>query len=269
MFEAGTTDLSILINHIPEYITAVGALGVAAYGIVEAVGKTVLVSSAAGDPKRDQTKLGDKYVPRGLPFAGFSKVQNLLKTAGPALAVAYGADYHATLIQQYRAGRSKGEAPDTIRQGVRLGISFMDLAGASSVIAGIWGLPGPQSEALAQALVAPASADPAATGLAARFATALDTRVKAAFDAAEEVYETQAQFMAALTAIGLSLLFHLAQVIKGGSLTLDPSKVDWSAWAIALFVGVAAVPLAPVAKDLATSLSNALDALGKVQKTAK
>jgi hypothetical protein len=40
---------------------------------------------------------------------------------------------------------------------------------------------------------------------------------------------------------------------------------DLAGWFIALLIDLAAVPLAPIAKDLANSLSQALGALGKLR----
>ena len=51
----------------------------------------------------------------------------------PALKLAYGDDWFDIIAQQYRSGRSQGRAPDTIRQGVRLGLPFMPVADAEQV----------------------------------------------------------------------------------------------------------------------------------------
>lgn len=275
---SGPTTAGILLNNMPAYIAAVGALGVAAFGMVEALGKTLFVFDIPGT---DRTA--------GLPYVGFSKVQALIKLVGPALKATYGDDYEDIIKQQYRAGRGKGQAPDTIRQGVRLGVTFLSQTSATVVIKSIWGLPSTSADQLAAALTsppapapAPAAGSPAApagpptvaapTGpttdqqqaqaLAARFATALDTRVQAAFDLAEEVYETRAQFWAAVIAIGLSLGYQ-------GATTGWAVNGRLGAWAVALLVGLVAVPLAPAAKDLSSSLSDALSALGKLRGGSK
>lgn len=248
-------------DQIPVFIAAVGALGVAAFGAVEAIGKTLFVFPIPGINHT-----------AGLPYVGFGKVRALAVKVGPALKAAYGADYEKTLLQQYRAGRGGGKGPETIRQGVRLGLPFLGQDEAARLISEVWGLPHASAELLAAALIQSPAQPPAggaaaptdaalqaAQALAARFATALDTRVQAAFDAAEEVYETRAQFWAAMVALGLSLGY---EAIQPGAKTLE-------SWVLPVIVGLVAVPLAPAAKDLSSSVSDALSALGKLRGAGK
>jgi hypothetical protein len=255
-------DLARLMNDIPAYITAVGALGVAAFGAVEAIGKTIFVF--------DMPWFGRRKRAMGLPYVGFDKVRRLLHVVAPAMRASYGEEFDRIVRQQYRAGRSKGAAPETIRQGVRLGLPFIGLKDASKVIGDIWGLPGERAQLLARALIdeksdgsatTPAEDAAEAQALAARFATALDTRVQAAFDLAEEIYESRARFWAGAVAVGMSLVYHWA-------VSTPSQRFDVGGWLVALLVGMAAVPLAPIAKDLASSLSDALAALGRLRGKA-
>jgi hypothetical protein len=220
-------------------VAAVGAFGVAAFGLVEAVGKAFA------------------WRGYGLPYAGFGAVKQAIRYLGPALKVAYGEDYMEIIAYQYRAGRSTGSAPDTIRQGVRLGLPFMPVADAATLIDSVWdldqGAPAmPNATGLAQALqavpppvpaIAPGGVDPQA--LAGRFATALDTRVQAAFEVAEDHYEALAKLIAGVVAVGLAVGFDRG---LGWPVPLP----------VALIIGAVAVPLAPVVKDVSTSLQNAL-----------
>lgn len=271
---------SVKLADIPVFIAAIGALGIAAFGIVDAVGKALFVFDIplpgflGGREAKDADSRARprRRVAMGLPYVGFGKVRRLARLLAPALIVSYGEEYDRILRQQYRAGRGQGEAPDTLRQGVRLGLPFLDPRAAQGVIAAVWGLPEAQTAALAEALTAEkqagsegaAKAPPAvaeAQALAARFATALDTRVAAAFELAEEIYQARARLWAAAVAIGLSLAYHAS---TAGAKIMDPAG-----WLVALLVGLAAVPLAPIAKDLSSSLSDALNALGKLRGSAK
>jgi hypothetical protein len=233
-------------------VAAVGAFGVAAFGLVESVGKAFA------------------WRGYGLPYAGFGAVKHAIRYLEPALKVAYGDDYMEIIAYQYRAGRSTGQAPDTIRQGVRLGLPFMPVAAAAGLIDSVWDLDQgsaamPNATALAEALQAVPPATPtaaaAATGvdpqaLAGRFATALDARVQAAFDVGEDHYEALAKLMAGGVAVGLAVGFDYAMQGK------DPTPPV--PLAVALIIGVVAVPLAPVAKDVSTSLQNALTAFKSI-----
>ena len=137
------------------------------------------------------------------------------------------------------AGRSAGSAPDTIRQGIRLGLPFLPVAAAADVIDEVWEIGAQYSLALATALQAEPP-DPAApplpkTGvdpqsLAGRFSAALDARIDAAFQIAEERYETFAKTLAAALAIAMALSFNhgLGDAIMVAALSLVPC-----AWASA------------------------------------
>jgi len=226
-------------------VAAVGAFGVAAFGLVESAGKAFA------------------WRGYGLPYAGFGAVRRAIRHLTPALKVAYGDDYMEIIAYQYRAGRSTGQAPDTIRQGVRLGLPFMPVDEAATLIDSVWDLDRravdkPNATALAKALQAIGTPPPKATdegvlaqALAGRFATALDARVTAAFEVGEDHYEALAKLIAGMVAIGLAVGFD-----------------DGLGWPvrlpIALIIGVVAVPLAPVAKDVSTSLQNALTAFKSI-----
>ncbi|MDP3174516.1 MAG: hypothetical protein Q8M88_08800 [Phenylobacterium sp.] len=226
-------------------IIAVGALGTAAFGVIEAFGKALA------------------WRGWGLPYAGYSRIRMLAAEYAAALRLTYGEHYGDILIQQYRDGRAKGQAPDTLRQGVRLALPLMEQTEAAALIGRAWGLGDEMSTALAHALAAeqagaitPDESETAAV-LAGRFALAVDARIAAAFSLAEERYQAIARFAAGVAAVGLSLAFNYAA--KGG--------IDGAAgypWMIALIIGLAAVPLAPIAKDLSSALSDSLRAWRQV-----
>ncbi|MEO6339783.1 MAG: hypothetical protein ABIO39_07095 [Caulobacteraceae bacterium] len=246
-------------------IAAVGALGVAAYGVVEAFGKALVWPSG---------KSGNAI---GLPYSGFRTIRALAIDLGSALRLAYGDDYLQILAQQYRDGRGKGRAPETIKQGVRLALPFMSVDEAKTLIDKVWGLgtrngsalaPGglDPADALALALVDEktarfagvadaAVANEAAATLAGRFSLALDTRIDAAFTIAEQRYQAFARIAAGLMAIALALGFN---GWASASMQLP--------WGVALLIGLVAVPLAPVANDLVSSLSSAARAWQSISR---
>ena len=253
-----TCDLaSLTLQQIPVYITAVGALGIAAFGIVDAVGKTLVIGTARGKAS-------------GLPFAGFErKIRPLVRIVEKALLISYGPDFEEMLVQQYRAGRSSGQAPTTLRQGVRLGLPFMQNDDAVTMVRHLWGLDEKRSQAFVNALLqekdSSSATEPtneevrAAQALAARFSTALDSRVQAAFDAAEEIYQSQARTWAGAAAVTLAVGYWAL-----ATMPFQARGAQVTGLIQALLVGLVATPLAPTAKDLASSLSDALSALGKL-----
>ncbi len=252
-------------GNIGALISAVGALGFAAFGVVEALGKALTISFTLRSPTDgSRVRLALRAVRLGLPYVGFGAVRLMVRRLEPALECAYGSDFLELIAQQYRADRSKGRAPDMIREGVKLGLPFLGVEKAAGVIDSVWKMDLKLAMALAQALMAdqppstrgapPAAPAPevqAAQLLAGRFATALDERVTAAFMLAEQQYEAYAKMWAAVASVVLALAFNLG---LGEPLS----------WLDAFLVGVVAVPLAPVAKDLSSSLQNALTAFKSI-----
>jgi hypothetical protein len=264
------TGFSVEWSQLGAGVAAVGSLGTAAFGFVESAGKAFAFTVSIG---RDHRQFN-----WGLPYVGIGAVNRAIKPLRPALRCAYGDNYAEIIAQQYRSNRSAGSAPDTIMQGVRLGLPFLSLADATALISAVWHMDPAQSAALAQGLqapgaapaapagggAAPGAAAPAATApavaLAARFSTALDARITAAFQLADERYETVAKTLAGVCAVGLALLFNWG--------LRDPTKADqvYGVYPplMALAIGLVAVPLAPVAKDISTSLQNALTAFKSI-----
>lgn len=250
---AATADaFSLGWNQLAAGIAAAGALGMAAFGLTEALGKALAF----------RWRDGEKHW--GLPYAGLQAVKAAIRPFAPALRMAYGAQYLDILAQQYRANRSKGAAPDTIRQGVRLALPFMGTSAAAELIGHVWDMGAERSGELARALQASEAPPPPATGspggpidpmqaLAGRFATALDARIDAAFDLAEQRYQAQAKMWAGVAAVLLAL------VLNYGLGADKPGHADLP-WLVALIVGFVAVPLAPVAKDISSKLQDALTA---------
>jgi len=256
-------------------VAGVGALGVAAFGIVESLGKAFAFTVWLG-PRRGLAHWG-------LPYVGLGAVKKMALPLRPALKCAYGEGAAEIIAQQYRSSRGAGEAPDTIRQGVRLGLPYLAPATAAGLIAAVWDMEAEHAVALARALQASGASSPAGGGvsagpasagaidpvqaLAGRFATALDARVNAAFQLADERYETVAKTAAGVVAVLLAAVFNWGLADHGDKACGAVGCGLWHGvyqWPVALAIGLVAVPLAPVAKDLSTSLQNALTAFKSI-----
>lgn len=206
------------MENIGTIILATGALGTAAFGIIEAL---------------KWTRLGE---------AGFGAILKLLGPIVETLKIAYGPDFRNLLRAQYR-----GEQRDlarVIRQGVRIGLTEEN---ASQVARFLGMVDVEQLEHAARLIEAGEELPPALRNVLGRFELAVDGRIDAALTLAQNQYVGAVRGAASLVAliIALAVGFYL-----GGGYIFQ-----------ALLVGVAAVPVAPVAKDLVTALQSASKAI--------
>lgn len=169
---------------------------------------------------------------------GFAVLRERLGPLWGPLETAYGSDVEPMLRGLWRGDAR--ELARVLRQGVRVGITP---ANAAQVAGALGTVDGPS---LAAALEA-ALTDPAATdghrAIIGRFELAADARIDAAIAAAQARYAASARLAASVVAIALALLASWAL-----------GQRDWRA---ALLIGIAAVPLAPIAKDVASGIQAA------------
>ena len=204
---------------------AVGALGTASFGIIE----------------------GLKWTHLGL--AGFGQISKLLgDPVMKALQIAYGPEYRSLLQAQYRANRTSGDLPRSLRQGARIGLT-PDTAEALACQVGVVG--GVELKAVAGALQKGKNLTESQRAVLGRCELALDARIDAALALANDRYIGIIRVMASFVSICIAL------VVWGA---IAPEGVR--AW-MALFVGIAAVPIAPIAKDLASALQSAAKAISR------
>ena len=216
---------------LTELVLATGAVGIAASGIVETL----------------------KFTPLGL--LGFNRLRAALGTElMDAEKLAYGKATDAVLAGYYRQDRVGGALARALRQGVRVGLRADNAHALASVI-GVGD--GGSLERAVSVLATATTADPAppstATeedrGVIARFELAVDARIEAAIAVADATYVGQIRLAAAFVALVLAL---------AGAYSLGEFPNRWVA---ALIVGVAAVPIAPIAKDVASGIQAARKAL--------
>lgn len=213
---------------LENWILNAGALGTAAFGVVEAAKGT--------------TALGT---------AGWSRLEPLLDAGAPALAAAYGPDsYRAILRATYRRGpEALGSA---LRRGFQIGLTRETAAQLEQALA-LSGL------AAAVASLEPASADePDAEQrrhreVLARYEIAVATRVDGAVADAFAAYASWLQFWAAVVAVIASFVVAVA--------SFRDAEVDARSLGMALLMGLLAVPLAPLAKELVKLLQSATAAV--------
>lgn len=201
-------------------ILAVGALGTASFGIVEALKWTFV------------------------GILGFGEIKKLLGApVMEALRLAYGADFMSFLKAQYRNARKSGELSRTIRQGTRVGLT-PETAPGLAVQMGV--VDGQLLSAVAAAIQSGEELNDEQRNLLGRFELALDARIDAALALANDRYIGYVRFLASAVSI-------IIAIVVGNSLGIELT--------ISLIVGVAAVPVAPMAKDLTSAIRAASKAM--------
>lgn len=213
------------MDNLGTIVLAVGALGTAAFGIVEALKWT------------------------GIGVFGFRQLVSVLgEPVIAALRVAYGAEAVTMLKELYRTDRKGGELPTTIRQGARVGLT-PETAPALAKKVGVV-----SADDLAEVAKLVQSGEPleeAQRGILGRFELALDSRIDAALALADTRYKGYVRLAASFVAIAIALIVGIIQQ--------QPILIS-------VIVGVAAVPFAPVAKDLASGLQAASQAMARRKK---
>lgn len=243
---------------------AIGALGTASYGVVDGLFKAFTWFDSAGFERI--FAVGGKEGGRRFYPSHKATLDPLL----PALKIAYGSDVIELLRAQYRGGRVSGDLPRTLRQGVRIGFGMMEVS-SIALVATELGVTADIANLAAEAIdgarrqrfqaeqsksgsdsvssLQPALTDEQRSAMA-RLETMIDARIDAALGLAETQYVAQTKLLAML----VSLVISFGVGASGGMLVAGK-------WGWCLIVGLAAVPLAPVAKDLSTALQEAAKAL--------
>jgi len=215
-----------LVGRAGQIIAAVGALGTAAYGLVD-TSKTFW-----GGPSN----------------FGFKYIKNAMTPFRAALEQADGTEWTRIMRANWINGVSKDDQKAKAKGLIRLGLTKCNagsLAAAGKVDA--------------TALIAIIGKLEAGTpliepelNLLGRFDAMIDVTLDGAFERADQVYRNGSKACAAVVALALSV---------GGEWAIRGGAFDARQFFLALLVGAIAVPLAPVAKDLSSSLVAAVKAL--------
>jgi hypothetical protein len=209
-------------------ISAIGALGTAAFSLVDAT----------------------KALGGGVSRIGLSDLERAAGRYTAALEHALGKDernapqWKYAVAAHWMNGRPRDEQKAMLKGLVRLGLS----AESAAAIAGPAHVDPARLQLAAQKLEQGAELEPADIQVLGRLDASVEAQLDAAFDRADQKYRNWSRVAAAFAAVGLALVAAWA---------FDQLE----RWPIALFVGLLAVPFAPIAKDLASSLQAAASAL--------
>jgi hypothetical protein len=209
-------------------IAAIAALGTAGYGLVDTT----------------------KVFWGGVSNAGFGYITSALAPFAPALQAAGGATWKFTLRAHWINGMSKDDQKAIAKSLIHLGLS--------SDNARLIALPA-RVDATAL-LTAATNVDtgvaltPADINVLGRMDAMIEATLDGGFERADQLYRNASKALAALFAIILACAGEY--VIQEASHSAAPGG-----YLLAILVGIVAVPLAPVAKDLSSALAVAVKAM--------
>lgn len=211
------------MGEITSLILAAGALGASASGIVEIL-------------KKSFNKIGE---------AGFEELEISLKPFDELLTSAFGAGHNALLRAQYKSDDST-LLPKTLSRGIRAGLREENAVSAASAIGNA--VDGEVLKATAKSLVAGNDLSDTERRALGIFEISVEARIEAGMAAATSNYVGTIRCYAMLVAIVLAIA---AAII----ISYENGRFDALITLKAAIVGVVAVPLAPVYKDVASALT--------------
>lgn len=165
-------------SEVTAVLLAIGALGSAAFGIVE----------------------GLKWTPLGT--AGFQWIRRLLGPFFPALENAYGSESLTVLRAAYHSRRGQGDVRRLLRQGIRLGLR-PELAGELAEFVGT--IDPSMLAQTAESLQQGKELSDQERATLGRFELAVDARIDAALDRAETAYTGTMRVAAAAVALAIAV----------------------------------------------------------------
>lgn len=238
-------DASILktatLTQVTVAITAVGALGTAAFGLVDA----------------------SKLVPALIPSSGFGFIRTLvMEFAPPSETVPAGSALTApeitdTLYANWLNGMALADQKSVAKTLIKLRLN----ADTAPELATMTGVDKTVLTSVSEKLANGESMTQPEMNTYGRFDVLLATSIDRAYQKADQRYRTSAKFAACVVAVVLAEVaaYFLRMLVVDGHLI-------WHNIGLAAIVGLIATPLAPVAKDLATALNTAAKAVQSVKQ---
>jgi hypothetical protein len=208
--------------NIGEAIAAIGALGTASFGLVDAA----------------------KAFWGGPSLCGFGYIKKTMAPFAPAITVVDAGSFEATL----RANWINGVDEDTQKAKAKA-LIHLGLKGENAAkLANAAGLDGAVLKAVAEKIDTGTSLDPNDVAVIGRFDAIVSAKLDCAYERADQAYRNCAKLLAGVAAVILACCANAVLSQPVG-------------WWTAVLVGIVATPLAPIAKDLSSSLSAAASAL--------
>ena len=226
-----------LLQNLPSVITAIGGLGTAAFGLVDAT----------------KTFWG------GVNRIGFSRIRKAIESLTPG-APASGLT-QAKMIETLRSNWYTGKDLASQKAVAKTLVKFNMTAANANSLAAMTGVDAKKLVSVAEKIVSGTPLEHDESDVYSRFDLILTALLDEVYQRADHAYVNGARFTAFLFA--LMLAFVGGWTLVGGSIM----SYWWSRqMAEALIAGLLATPLAPIAKDLSSALATAVNSLQAVRK---
>jgi hypothetical protein len=223
-----------VLESLPQVVTAIGGLGTAAFGLVDA----------------------SKVFGGGVNHIGFGGIRAAVRQLTPAPDTAIGGEavtgltqkkIIATLEANWMNGADLGSQKAIAKSLIKLNLHPQNaraLADATGVDPGV--LAG-----IAASIAAGTPLSAAESDVFSRFDLIVTALLDEAYQRSSQTYRNWTRALAALVAVALAM---------SGGMILGVAP------AVSLLVGLAATPLAPIAKDISTALATAVSAMPLAKK---
>jgi hypothetical protein len=248
-----------ILSNLPHIVTAIGGLGTAAFGMVDAI-KPIGVNHIGFTRISDGVKGLTPDKPATPPAAN-GNINNAQAVNAPAVTVAASALPQAQVLASLKAnwynGTDLSSQKSIAKSLIKMGLnpnSAPDLAKATGINSDLL-------KAVATKITNGVKLEPNESDVFSRFDFSLTAQLDELYQHADQVYRNWTRILAALFAIALA--FVGGWTLNDGTLSAYLHSNDL--W-LALVAGVLATPLAPIAKDLSTALSTAVNTMQAVKK---
>jgi len=223
------------LQQVPQIVTAIGGLGTAAFGLVDA----------------------SKVFWGGVNHIGFKRIEKTITalTPGGGTNALSQKNILATLRANWFNGTDLGSQKSIAKSLIKLNLNPTNAA----TLAGETGIDKVVLPAIATSIASGTPLTSAQSDVYGRFDLILTARLDETFQRADDDYRNGTRAIAAVVAVILA-------VVGGAALNNKfPPIQSWPFWQ-SVIVGLLATPLAPIAKDLSTALATAVNAMQLVKK---
>ncbi|MDX2142957.1 MAG: hypothetical protein SFV19_06360 [Rhodospirillaceae bacterium] len=235
------------LGNIGNILAAISALGLAAFGLVDAT----------------------KVFGGGASRMGFGFIEGALAPFLDAIVAANGAAgatarvlIRETVLANWLNGVAKAEQKAAAKALINLHLNGQ----TAPIFARHTGLDEPALKSAAEALAKGTDLNEAQLGALGRFNTIVSATLDMAYERADQAYRNASKLTAGVIAVVLSCAAGAIIFTSGEKPQPIGAYLGSSDFYLALLIGVISTPIAPIAKDISTSLSGAVGALARIKR---